>query len=119
MKINGNPSDKVSTEQQSNKFQQVQANTDESPKRSKKRKSFPKKKRKRTKQQKTKTKNGKLVQHRHQAEDFVLGGGENNYSTAANNCENENDFNQVFQVKNRLLSEINSDNFSQFIEIWL
>lgn len=99
MKINGNPADKLSAEQQSNKLEEVQTNNDESPKRSKKRKSFPKKKRKRTKEQKMKTKkHGKLIQHRHQAEDFILGSGENNYSTAANNCKKKSNFDQLFSI---------------------
>lgn len=85
IKIDGNPLEKVSAEQQSNKLQ-VQTNNDESPKRSKKRKSFPKKKkkRKRTKQQTT----ARIAQHRHrEVEDFISRREGSNYSTSENNCE--------------------------------
>lgn len=123
MKIDEEFSDKLSAEQQSTKLQQVLANNDESLKRSKKRKSFPKKKRKRTKQQKAKAKKSeKLVQHRHQAaEDFILGSGENNYSTAANNCKEKQQFqwtllslffSKDYGVKNRFEKRVWLDSFA-------
>lgn len=81
MKINGNPTEQLSTKEQL----KDQPNNDDSPKRSKKRKSFSKKKkRRRTKQQKTEE--ARIAQHRHRDEDIVSSV-DNNY--AEKNCKKE------------------------------
>lgn len=84
MKINGNPSEKLSAEHHPTKLQ-VHQNNEDSPKRSKKRKSFSKKKkRKRAKQEKNR--NGRIIQHRHQD---LIRSEENTFSAATNKCKFE------------------------------
>lgn len=127
MKINGNPSEKVSLgEEHSEQRLQVRPNNDESSKRSKKRKSFSKMKRKKKKRRKKEQKLGeedeRIAQHRRRSEDLISSGGGNNYATAERNCKEvyqreksrENWRRKVFNCKRKLT--ISCDEVAVFVD---